>query len=162
MQTLFHTNNQDSNGLNNMNNLYSQNQNVAASHPDDFASFSNDNFYTNGQYDSLTAAFDNEALGLSNNFDLLCQKSSPMDSIYCNTGTIDFDLFNIDANSASAVNMSVYPGTWCEKEDKLLRKTVKSLGSKNWKQVRMVLFDCTSKYFVLTLSQRTGGIGNGY
>ncbi|RQM26432.1 hypothetical protein B5M09_004760 [Aphanomyces astaci] len=33
----------------------------------------------------------------------------------------------------------VHPGSWCEKEDKLLRKSVKNLGTKNWKQVAMVL-----------------------
>ncbi|ETV98242.1 hypothetical protein H310_08960 [Aphanomyces invadans] len=33
----------------------------------------------------------------------------------------------------------VHSGSWCEKEDKLLRKSVKNLGTKNWKQVAMVL-----------------------
>ncbi|OQR86733.1 Myblike DNA-binding domain containing protein [Achlya hypogyna] len=33
----------------------------------------------------------------------------------------------------------VHPGTWCEKEDKQLRKAIKNLGTKNWKQIAMML-----------------------
>ncbi|EQC40127.1 hypothetical protein SDRG_02778 [Saprolegnia diclina VS20] len=33
----------------------------------------------------------------------------------------------------------VHPGSWCEREDKQLRKAIKNLGTKNWKQVAMML-----------------------
>ncbi|KAF0692445.1 Aste57867_16474 [Aphanomyces stellatus] len=43
------------------------------------------------------------------------------------------------SNAPNGLGLVVHPGSWCEKEDKLLRKSVKNLGTKNWKQVAMVL-----------------------
>ncbi|OQS02120.1 Myblike DNA-binding domain containing protein [Thraustotheca clavata] len=50
-----------------------------------------------------------------------------------------FDNMDPHALLGAPAPNAVYPGSWCEKEDKLLRKSIKNLGTKNWKQVAMML-----------------------
>ncbi|CAK4492805.1 unnamed protein product [Aphanomyces euteiches] len=44
-------------------------------------------------------------------------------------------MFDPMMDKVNAIGVGAHSGSWCEREDKMLRKAVKNLGTKNWKQV---------------------------